>query len=187
MSNLLYQQQLQTTAGKLISPSVESKPLAGTEDILTLKEGTYHSLTGNSCANKPYADLDLFGVTVEAIGGNKKKITITSGGDYSSISTGESIVIVTDSMGIGEAKDAKKYNDLGSNTFGHIADLSLNFNVPTLEWLGIGNICKNTKIPPKKAPNGVVARMHELSVGKDTLTGHYELMGLRVDVPFKTL
>ena len=58
-------------------------------------------------------------------------------------------VIVTDSMGIGEAKDAKKYNDLGSNTFGHIADLSLNFNVPTLEWLGIGNICKNTT---KKQP-----------------------------------
>ncbi len=93
-------------------------------------------------------------------------------------------VIVTDSMGIGEAKDASKYNDLGSNTFGHIADLSKNFNVPTLEWLGIGNICKNTKIPPKKAPNGVVARMHELSVGKDTLTGHFEIMGLNVLTPY---
>mgnify|MGYP003321986644 CR=1 FL=1 len=60
-------------------------------------------------------------------------------------------VIVTDSMGIGEAVDASKYNDLGSNTFGHIADLSKNFNVPTLEWLGIGNICKNTKPKVKLA------------------------------------
>lgn len=93
-------------------------------------------------------------------------------------------IIVTDSMGIGEAKDASKYNDTGANTFGHIADLSLNFNVPTLEWLGIGNICKNAKIAPNKALNGVVARMHELSVGKDTLTGHFEIMGLNVLTPY---
>ncbi|MBR6517515.1 MAG: phosphopentomutase [Bacilli bacterium] len=93
-------------------------------------------------------------------------------------------VIVTDSMGIGEAKDSVKYNDTGANTFGHIADGSQNFNVSTLERLGIGNICKNSKIPPVLSPLGVVARMHELSVGKDTLTGHFEIMGLNVLTPY---
>lgn len=93
-------------------------------------------------------------------------------------------VIVTDSMGIGEAKDSAKYNDTGANTFGHIAERSENFNVPTLEWLGIGNVCKTSKIAPNEALNGVVARMHELSVGKDTLTGHFEIMGLNVRTPY---
>lgn len=93
-------------------------------------------------------------------------------------------VIVTDSLGIGEAKDSIKYNDLGANTFGHIADNVENFNVPTLEWLGIGNLCKNSKIPSKLAPNGVISRMHEKSVGKDTLTGHFEIMGLNVLTPY---
>ena len=93
-------------------------------------------------------------------------------------------VIVTDSMGIGEAVDSAKYNDAGANTFGHIADGSKEFNVPTLEWLGIGNICKNSKIAPNEALKGVVARMHEVSVGKDTLTGHFEIMGLNVLAPY---
>ena len=93
-------------------------------------------------------------------------------------------VIVADSLGIGEAKDSALYNDLGANTFGHIADNVQKFNVPTLEWLGIGNICKNSKIPQISAPNGVISRMHEKSVGKDTLTGHFEIMGLNVTSPY---
>ena len=93
-------------------------------------------------------------------------------------------VIVADSMGIGEASDASLYNDLGANTFGHIANLSNDFNVPTLKELGIGNICPNKKISPVFPPKGVVLRMKEQSVGKDTLTGHFELMGLKVTDPF---
>lgn len=93
-------------------------------------------------------------------------------------------VIVTDSMGIGEAVDADKYNDLGANTFGHIADLSEKFEVPLLTKLGIGNICKNNKVLPQKNPMGVVTRMKEISTGKDTLTGHFEIMGLRVTKPY---
>lgn len=93
-------------------------------------------------------------------------------------------VIVADSMGIGEAKDAKKYNDLGSSTFGHIANLYPNFNVPVLEKLGIGNICENKTILPKDNPLGVVAKMEEISNGKDTLTGHFEIMGLEVKDPY---
>lgn len=93
-------------------------------------------------------------------------------------------VIVTDSMGIGDATDAKKYNDVGANTFGHIANLSESFTVPTLEKLGIGYICPNNKMKNLTPPQGVVARMNEQSVGKDTLTGHFELMGLKVIHPF---
>lgn len=93
-------------------------------------------------------------------------------------------VIVADSMGIGEATDAKDYNDQNANTFGHIANLSKSFNIPTLKELGIGNICINNKIPPVFPPKGVVLRMHEISKGKDTLTGHFEIMGLKVNNPF---
>lgn len=93
-------------------------------------------------------------------------------------------VIVTDSMGIGNAIDAKNYNDLGANTFGHIANLSEKFDVPTLEKLGIGLICPNNKMSINTIPTGVVARMNEQSVGKDTLTGHFEIMGLKVEHPF---
>lgn len=93
-------------------------------------------------------------------------------------------VVVTDSMGIGEAPDAKTYNDLGANTFGHIATYASSFQIPTLKSLGIGNICPNPKISAVFPPKGVVFRMQEQSNGKDTLTGHFELMGLKVTNPF---
>lgn len=93
-------------------------------------------------------------------------------------------VIVADSLGVGEADDAKLYNDLGANTFGHIAEGMPTFNIPTLTKLGIGNICKNTKILPVEHPMGVCTRMKEISKGKDTLTGHFEIMGLKVTKPF---
>lgn len=93
-------------------------------------------------------------------------------------------VIVADSMGIGEALDAQNYNDLGANTFGHIANLADHFAVPTLNRLGINNLCPNSKYPFNFNFEGVIARMKEVSKGKDTLTGHFELMGLKVDVPF---
>lgn len=93
-------------------------------------------------------------------------------------------VIVTDSMGIGECPDSYKYDDLGANTFGHIANLYPDFKVDKLKKLGIGNICKNNTILPELNPEGIVMRLQELSVGKDTLTGHFEIMGLEVTKPF---
>ena len=93
-------------------------------------------------------------------------------------------VIVTDSMGIGECPDSYKYDDAGANTFGHIANLYPDFKVKKLKKLGIGNICKNNTILPEESPEGVVMRLQELSVGKDTLTGHFEIMGLEVTKPF---
>lgn len=93
-------------------------------------------------------------------------------------------VIVADSLGVGEADDASLYNDLGANTFKHIAESDGDFIIPTLEELGIGNICKNFKIEPKKSLISVVSKMREVSVGKDTLTGHFEIMGLKVNSPY---
>lgn len=93
-------------------------------------------------------------------------------------------VIVTDSMGIGEARDAKKFNDVGANTFKHIAEGMESFNVPNLERLGIGNICENKMIKSNPHLEGVVAKLQEVSNGKDTLTGHFEMMGLKVEKPF---
>lgn len=93
-------------------------------------------------------------------------------------------VIVADSLGIGEASDAAEYNDLGANTFKHIAEGMDSFNIPNLEKLGMGNICPNKKIQPVKTPLAQVMRLKEISNGKDTLTGHFEIMGLKVDHPF---
>ena len=92
-------------------------------------------------------------------------------------------VIVADSMGVGEAKDAAAYSDAGANTFGHVAEGYSGFSVPTLEKLGIGNICKVSTVKEVK-PLGVVSKMEEISVGKDTLTGHFEIMGLKVTKPY---
>jgi len=93
-------------------------------------------------------------------------------------------VIVADSMGIGEADDAAKYNDTGANTFKHIAEGMASFNVPTLTKLGIGNICPNNMVKSTLHPAGIVTKLEELSAGKDTLTGHFEMMGLKVTTPF---
>lgn len=93
-------------------------------------------------------------------------------------------VIVTDSMGIGEARDAARFNDVGANTFKHIAEGMPTFKVPHLEALGIGNICINNKVKMQDKPLGVVAKLEEISNGKDTLTGHFEMMGLKVTNPF---
>lgn len=93
-------------------------------------------------------------------------------------------VVVCDSMGIGNGKDAKKYNDEGSNTFKHIDD-KMNLDVPELASLGIDRIC-DVKSRGVELDHAYALAMNELSVGKDTLTGHYELMGLEVTQPFKT-
>ena len=93
-------------------------------------------------------------------------------------------VIVTDSMGVGEASDAIKYNDVGANTFKHIAESEGEFLVPCLTKLGIGNICLNNKVLKQEFPKGIVTRLKEVSNGKDTLTGHFEIMGLKVTEPF---
>ncbi len=93
-------------------------------------------------------------------------------------------VIVCDSMGIGHGKDASKYGDEGSNTLKHIDDYK-KLNIPELRSLGIGKICDITS-QDDILDHAYALALNEASVGKDTLTGHYELMGLKVNTPFKT-
>jgi len=94
-------------------------------------------------------------------------------------------LIVLDSLGIGEAPDAKDYNDLGSNTIGHIAE-SMDLNLPNLKSLGYGNIAPIKNVEAVENPKAFFTKIQEASLGKDTMTGHWEMMGMYITKPFKT-
>ncbi len=94
--------------------------------------------------------------------------------------------IVLDSLGIGQMSDSSEYGDVGVNTLGHIAEQVGELHIPNLETLGIWNICKAENKRPVAVPRGVCARLNEQSLGKDTMTGHWELMGIYTDKPFQT-
>jgi phosphopentomutase len=95
-------------------------------------------------------------------------------------------MIVLDSVGIGELPDAAAFGDAGSHTLGHIAERVPTLTLPNMRSLGLGNITDVPGIPPVEAPQGCYGKMAETSVGKDTMTGHWELMGLNVTIPFQT-
>ena len=95
-------------------------------------------------------------------------------------------VIVMDSLGVGAMDDAGLYNDLNADTFGHIAKHVNGLNCETLKKLGMGNLHKIKGIDPVQSPLGYYTKLMEKSVGKDTMTGHWEMMGLDIQVPFKT-
>ncbi|GGN62424.1 phosphopentomutase [Oceanobacillus indicireducens] len=95
-------------------------------------------------------------------------------------------VVVMDSVGIGEAPDAEKYNDVGANTLGHIAEHMDGLHMPNMEKLGLGNIHELRGIGPVEKPLAHYTKMQEASAGKDTMTGHWEIMGLYIDTPFRT-
>lgn len=94
------------------------------------------------------------------------------------------ITIVIDSVGVGALDDAEKYGDLGTNTLKHLSYSKTDFSIPTLEKLGIGNITDINNTKPNNVPKASFGKMKEVSVGKDTLTGHWEIMGLNVLKPF---
>lgn len=94
--------------------------------------------------------------------------------------------IVLDSVGIGELPDAAKFGDIGAHTLGHIAERVESFALPNMQRLGLGNIEPLRNVPPAEEPLGYYGKMAEVSVGKDTMTGHWELMGLKVTIPFNT-
>lgn len=94
-------------------------------------------------------------------------------------------LIVLDSVGIGAAPDANEYGDLGAHTLGNIAK-SMDLKIPNLQQLGLGNIECIKGVEPVEDPKAVYTKMQEASLGKDTMTGHWELMGLYIDTPFKT-
>lgn len=94
-------------------------------------------------------------------------------------------LIVMDSVGIGEAPDAAEFGDAGSDTLGHIAEAMGGLNVPNMEALGLGNIREIKGVQKVPNPKAYYGKMQEASAGKDTMTGHWEIMGLQVDKPFK--
>ncbi|WP_079910759.1 phosphopentomutase [Paenibacillus sp. 32352] len=93
-------------------------------------------------------------------------------------------LIVLDSVGIGELPDAPSFGDTGSHTLGHIAEKNPSFALPHLEQYGLGNIAPLKGIAPVEKPLASYGKMAEVSVGKDTMTGHWEIMGLKVSIPF---
>lgn len=95
-------------------------------------------------------------------------------------------LIVMDSVGIGEAPDAAEFNDVGADTLGHIDEKTGGLSMPTMEKLGLGWIKETTGIRKIDAPLASFGIMEEASRGKDTMTGHWEIMGLRIDEPFRT-
>lgn len=94
--------------------------------------------------------------------------------------------IVLDSLGIGAMPDSEKYGDIRVDTLGHIAEKKENFRIPNLQKLGIANLHKLKNIPEAERPMACYMKLQERSCGKDTMTGHWEMMGLYVTKPFKT-
>ncbi|WP_342042758.1 phosphopentomutase [Bacillus sp. OTU2372] len=94
-------------------------------------------------------------------------------------------IIVMDSVGIGEAPDAEKFGDKGADTFGHIAERMNGLNMPNMEKLGLSNIREIKGITKAEKPLAFFTKMKEASNGKDTMTGHWEIMGLNIQTPFR--
>jgi len=96
------------------------------------------------------------------------------------------VVIVLDSVGIGELPDSWKYNDQGSNTLANVARVVGGLKLPNLERLGLGNIHALDGVAPQEQPLAAWGKMAEQSAGKDTTTGHWEIAGIILDKPFPT-
>lgn len=94
-------------------------------------------------------------------------------------------LIVMDSVGIGEAPDAAQFGDVGSDTLGHIAAHMNGLHMPNMAALGLSNIREIQGVKKADTPKAYYTKMQEASVGKDTMTGHWEIMGLNIDKPFK--
>jgi phosphopentomutase len=99
---------------------------------------------------------------------------------------GKVVVLVCDSLGVGEAPDAAAYGDQGADTVGHAAAAVGGLELPTLGAWGFGRLTGIAGVPAVDPAAAVVARMAERSAGKDTTTGHWEMMGVVLDAPFPT-
>lgn len=94
--------------------------------------------------------------------------------------------IVIDSLGVGAMPDAADYGDEGTDTLGHISQKRDNFHIPNLQRLGLANLHSLKQVEPVDYPIGRFSYLYEASTGKDTMTGHWEMMGLHITSPFKT-
>ncbi len=94
--------------------------------------------------------------------------------------------IVIDSLGAGAMPDAAEYGDAGTDTLGHISQSRQEFQIPNLQKLGLANLHPLKQVEAVERPMGYYAYLYEASNGKDTMTGHWEMMGLHITTPFKT-
>ena len=95
-------------------------------------------------------------------------------------------VIVLDSLGIGSMADSARFDDAGADTLGHISETVEHLDIPNLQRLGLANLKPLKQVKPAEHPEGYFMAMNEASNGKDTMTGHWEMMGIRTDKPFIT-
>lgn len=95
-------------------------------------------------------------------------------------------VIVLDSLGIGPVADSARFDDAGADTLGHISETVEHLDIPNLQRLGLANLKPLKQVKPAEHPEGYFMAMNEASNGKDTMTGHWEMMGIRTDKPFIT-
>ncbi len=96
------------------------------------------------------------------------------------------VVLVLDGVGAGELPDAGEYGDSGSDTLGNLASAVEGLTLPNLQMLGLGNLHRIEGVSPVPSPEASWGRMAEVSAGKDSTTGHWEMMGLQLDEPFPT-
>ena len=94
--------------------------------------------------------------------------------------------IVVDSLGVGALPDAADYGDVGTDTLGHISQYRDEFHIPNLQKIGMANLHPLKQVEPVEKPLGYYTYLYEASTGKDTMTGHWEMMGLHITKPFKT-
>ncbi len=95
-------------------------------------------------------------------------------------------VVVMDSLGVGAMPDSADFGDIGVNTLGHISESVDTFTIPNLRKLGMANLTPLKQVPPVEKTLGYYGKLKEKSLGKDTMTGHWEMMGLEVTKPFQT-
>ena len=94
--------------------------------------------------------------------------------------------VVIDSMGVGQMADSEQYGDKNVDTLGHISEKMEEFHIPNLQKLGIANLHPLKQVKPVERPLAYYTKLNEASKGKDTMTGHWEIMGLKVETPFQT-
>jgi len=96
------------------------------------------------------------------------------------------VIVVLDSVGVGALPDAHLYGDEGSNTLAHVAKAMGGLHMPNAGKLGLGNIISIQGVPSEEEPTGAWGKMAEVSKGKDTTTGHWEIAGIKLEAPFPT-
>lgn len=98
---------------------------------------------------------------------------------------GNCYLIIIDGLGVGAQEDAELYDDVGMNTLGHVSE-ETNIRLPNLAKMGIGNIIPLASIPEEENPTAAFGKMREVSGGKDSTTGHWEIAGIQLEKPFPT-